>query len=489
MKPSRFIFIVVLSFSVQSLVAQDRLNTNSHREINWSEEQSHKLSKEIKSYMKLTHTPGLAVAIIQNGEILKRSFYGFADVDKETPVSYKSEFWLASISKHLTTSLVLDLEENKTLSRDDLITKYIEDLPESWEGIKVKHLMSHTSGILDTHNSKDGEDFATLLSNYAPRGPNINEFIELLKNVKINHSPGENYTYSDIGMMALAVVASKAAKKPFHQLMQEHIFEPANMSSYVFNPTETNPNQVVGYTWTNGQLIEDKNRKSVLSFDQREYGGAGNLFVTLDDMINWNKALNENTILNQETKALLWDSYQLSTGEKINSGLGLNRINYPGGYSIGHNGIAGTEYWKFPEYNIDIIILSNHGMNLASFGFTALVADQLGLLDKIEPKLLLQSRGFEKAAADSSCLVSGKYKFRGPFPTDVYIDFYTKDRSPNVLVQGLNYELITLKNCTYLGYSKAIFFPGAPLPYLKVEDNTVNWMMGPNKLPLTEINE
>jgi len=116
--------------------------------------------------MKLTHTPGLAIAIIQNGVVVDRSFYGYADVGKQIPISEKSEFWLASISKHLTTAMVLSLEEDGILSRDDLLIDFLHNLPEPWSNIKVKHLMSHTSGIVDKHNAEDGNDFVALLNSY-----------------------------------------------------------------------------------------------------------------------------------------------------------------------------------------------------------------------------------------------------------------------------------------------------------------------------------
>jgi len=485
----KILFVFILTFVVQELVAQSGQANINYSKTQWSEELSQKLSDRIKSYMQLTHTPGLAIAIIQNGVVVDRSFYGYADVGKQIPISEKSEFWLASISKHLTTAMVLSLEEDEILSRDDLLIDFLHNLPEPWSNIKVKHLMSHTSGIVDKHNAEDGNDFVALLNSYAPGSPTVDEFVTLLKNVEINKEPGKEYNYSDIGMMVLAVAASKAAGKNFNLLMQERIFEHSKMSAYINNPAESHPKQVIGYTWTNWQLQEDENRKSALSTDQRKYGGAGSLFVTLDDMINWNHALNENHILSQETKELLWNNYQLSSGEEIAGGLGLKKVNYPGGYAIGHNGIAGTEYWKFPENNIDIIILTNHGMNLASFGFAALVAESIGLLNDIKPEILINQIQARKATLNTNRFLSGKYKVQGPFPTEVFIEFYIENQVPYAMIQGLSYELIPLENNRYLGYSKAIFFPGAPLPYFEMDQDNINWMMGPKKLSLTKMNK
>lgn len=486
-----YLVITLFTFLAHIANAQEDQAKNAGLQFNWSDSIARELDERVASYMELTHTAGVAIAIIHDNTILKRSFYGLADVANNKSVTEQSEFWLASISKHISTALVLDLEEDGLLSVSDSIIQYLPELPASWSDIRIEHLMSHTSGIIDNQYSEEGTSFIEQINTYAPGSPNSEELISLFGKVGKSFPAGEKYIYSDIGMMVLAVVASRAAEKSFDKLMQERIFAPANMSSYINNPSESHPDQVKGYTWSKGQLLEDENRNLVTRTDQRSFGAAGSLFVTLDDMINWNHTLNENLILSRETKELLWDNYQLASGEKLNSGLGLNKIDYPGGYAIGHNGIAGTEYWKFLEYNLDIIILTNHGMNLASFGLSNLVAETLALLDDINAEILINKMEVSKTALDNTCLPLGKYMIRGPFPIELHIEFYIENETPYVMIQGLLYELIPLENCAYLGFSKAIFFPASPLPipHFVLEENTVNWLMGDNKLALVKLSE
>lgn len=483
-----FSFIIVFALSIQNSIAQNEPGVTDISQIRWSEKISEEISEKIVSYMEQSNTQGVALAIIRDGKILKRSFYGFAITEEQIPITEKSEFWLASIAKHLTTSLVLDLEEDRIISREDLISKYIPNLPESWKNIKVVNLMNHTSGILDnSYNNPDGVDFADLLNAYAPGSPSLDEFIDLLKDVNVGFPAGTDYNYSDIGMMVLAIVVSKASGKPFNEIMSERIFGPAKMSSYFINPSETHPNQVKGYTCEEWQLQEDKNRKSVLATDQRTFGGAGSIFVTLDDMINWNNALNENIILNKETKELLWNKYELPSGKTSSTGLGLIHKDYPGGYAIGHDGAAGTEYWKFPEYNTDIILLTNHGGSMASKGIIALVSDALGLLDTIDEEFFINAMQIKKAALKEDCKLSGRYKILTPLSSYYYIDFYQKDETPFVMLQGIPIELIPIENCSYIGYSKALFFPGLIPPHFEVVEETINWVFGPQKLPLIKV--
>lgn len=485
-----FLCIIVFSLSIQTSFAQNEPSVADNSQIRWNEKISQDISEKITSLMEQTHTQGVALAIIQNGKILKKSFFGFANTEEKFPITEKSEFWLASVAKHFTTSLVLDLEEDNIISREDLISKYIPTLPENWNDVKVSHLMNHTSGILDnSYNNPDGEDFAVVLNTYAPGSPSIDDFIGLLKDVKIGFPAGSAYNYSDIGMMVLAIVVAKASGKSFDKVMKERIFEPAKMASYFNNPLEIHPNQVKGYTWEDWKLQEDKNRKTVLATDQRTFGGAGSIFVTLDDMINWNKALNENIILNEDTKELLWTKYELPSGEMSSNGLGLMYKDYPGSYAIGHDGAAGTEYWKFPVYNTDIILLTNHGGSMASKGILALVADILGLLETINEKFFNNAMQIKKAPLNDHCFPSNRYKILTPMLSYYYIDFYKKDETPFVLIQGIPIELIPLENCKYIGYSKALFFPGMIPPHFEVEEEAVNWVFGPQKLPLIKVND
>ena len=493
-----FLFGAITFLNSTLLNAQNNSNASVHNQavsendswtLTWDENISKDLDDSIRAYMDLSHTPGLALAIVHKGKVIKRSFYGLADVAQQKPVTEQSEFWLASVSKHLTTALILDMEEDSILSRNDFVVKYLPELPSTWSGIRIQHLMSHTSGISDNHNSED-PGFLKQLNAHAPAAPDLKEFITLLGTVELSFPAGEHFIYSDIGMMALSAVAARAADQSFDQLMKERIFNPADMSSYLFNPNQEFPNQVKGYSWMNQKLQEDENRASALTIDQRIFGGAGSLFVTLDDMINWNKALNENYILKEQTKELLWKNVELNSGNKTNYGLGLKFQEYPGGFMVGHNGIAGTEYWKIPGHDLDIIILTNHGMNFSSYGFVSIVGEKLGLLDMIRPEMLLSIMGVNKSQAETSSFPEGKYKIHRPFPVEVYIEFFAKNQKPYVMIQGLQFDLIPLENENYLGFSKAIFFPGAPIrPYFSVEDNNVKWVMGPQEIPLTQISE
>ncbi|QCK15203.1 serine hydrolase domain-containing protein [Mangrovivirga cuniculi] len=480
-------FCISLIFTNHQVYSQ---HTESQPDlINWNQSLSDDIDKKVIEYMELSHTPGLALAIIKNGKVVKRSFYGYGNVSKKVPITEESEFWLSSVSKHLTSVLILALEEEGVISNEDLVIKYIPDLPEKWNDIKIKHLMSHTSGIKDIHQPNNPETFLNQLFSYVPEAPTLAEFEAIMNKINIEYPAGENYFYSDIGMLVLSAVASEAADRPFDLLMEEYIFQPAKMSAYIYDPSESRPEQVTGYTYANWELGKDQNRESVLKLNQKAFGGGGSLFVTLDDMINWNHALNENLIIDKSSKELLWKKIELANGRKIDMGLGMIIIEYPGGYAVGHEGISGTHYWKFPEYNIDLVVLTNHGMSFSPNGLTNLIAESLGILDELDPQILLNKMQVNEVIENKEISIIGRYKIKEPFPTELYLDFFEKENKYYVMLQGLVCELIKIKNGRFLGYSDAYFFPKIPfLPQFEIEDDNVKWILGTHKLPLTQIN-
>jgi len=481
----KFLLLTIfLSANLTLLNAQETSSTIGG--LKWNDFISRNLDNSITAYMDLTQTPGVALAIIYEGKVIKRSFYGMADISANVPVTQASQFWLASVSKHITASLILDLEEEGILSRADYVTDYFPGLPGEWSGIRLEHLMSHTSGIIDDQSGSDSS-FYSLLENKAFQFNDTG--IEMyLKHVNIRVGAGEKHIYSDTGFIVLALIASKAADTSFGKLMQNHILNPSNMSAYLINPSADSSRQVHGYTSFNWEVQTDKNWESVRQTDRRLYGGAGSLFVTLDDMIRWNEALNENKILDKETANLLWNRFELNSGEKIDYGLGLRVQDYAGGKLHGHEGIAGTEYWKIPNHNLDIIVLTNHSFSLASTGIIRIVGKSLGLLDEIKAEEAPNNK--DNAASRFNNVPTGRYKVHEPFPVEMNIEFKEEKGRHVAIVQGLIYELYPQDTNTFACFSEATFFPGTFLPAPPVfvsNEAGVFWVFGPNQLKLTEV--
>src|SRR5690606_1473456 len=97
-------------------------------------------------------TPGLAVAVVKDGEIVFKKGYGLANMEYGIPVTPSTIFHIASLSKQFTAFAALMLEKEGKLSMDDDIRKYIPEVPDFGKTITLRHLATHTSGLRDQWN-------------------------------------------------------------------------------------------------------------------------------------------------------------------------------------------------------------------------------------------------------------------------------------------------------------------------------------------------
>src|SRR5215471_10090554 len=93
--------------------------------------------------------PGASVMVLREGKILHAESFGLANLEQETPCTAQTNFRLASLTKQFTAMAILLLFERKELSLDERLTDFFSECPLSWEKITVRHLLSHTSGLLD----------------------------------------------------------------------------------------------------------------------------------------------------------------------------------------------------------------------------------------------------------------------------------------------------------------------------------------------------
>ena len=92
-------------------------------------------------------TPGISVAVVVNDELIWSKGYGLADVENEVPAEANTVYRIASISKPIAATAVMQLVEKGKVNLDDPIQKYVKHFPEKPLTITLRHVMTHTSGI------------------------------------------------------------------------------------------------------------------------------------------------------------------------------------------------------------------------------------------------------------------------------------------------------------------------------------------------------
>src|SRR5205085_6951703 len=93
--------------------------------------------------------PGASVLVLRDGRIIHRAGYGLADLEARVPVTPRTNFRLASMSKQFTAAAIEILARRGTLSYDDPITRFLPTLPAYARTITIRQLLTHSSGLLD----------------------------------------------------------------------------------------------------------------------------------------------------------------------------------------------------------------------------------------------------------------------------------------------------------------------------------------------------
>jgi D-alanyl-D-alanine carboxypeptidase len=303
-----------------------------------------KVDEFINAEMQKLHVPGVAVAVIKDGKVIKSKGYGLANVETNTPVTTETVFKIGSISKPIIAMGIMLLVEEGKISLDDKISKYLDGTPETWKDITVRHLLSHTSGIIREAPGFDG----------AKIQPDA-DVIKTAYQSPLVFTPGEKYQYCNVGYFSLAEIIRKVSGKPWSDFLTERILKPFGMNSTRTTTfAEIIPNRANGYSFINNKL---SNSEVYLALRP-----SGAFLSTISDMIKLEAALNGRDFLKPETRTIMWTPFKFNNGKDSTYGLGWTIDVVNGRKRIGHGGSLNgfrSHFARYVDDGITIIVLTN----------------------------------------------------------------------------------------------------------------------------------
>lgn len=293
------------------------------------------------------------VLLAKDDQVLFQKAYGEANKDFKIPNNVKTKFNLGSMNKMFTSVAIAQLVEAGKLSFDDPLAKFLPDLlsPEAAEKIRIKHLLTHTSGLGSYFNERF---FNGSRANYRT----IDDYLELVEGEKPAFEPGTRWSYSNTGMLILGKIIEKVSGRNYFDYIRENIYQKAGMTdSDSYELDRVNPNLAVGYTKEFAEKgIEYRNN---IFLHVISGGPAGGGYSTGDDLLKFSRALQNGKLLKPETLRLM----RAPKPE-------LNSPNYGYGFMLdtqrgtfGHGGdFAGVSanLEMFPETGFTAIVLSNY---------------------------------------------------------------------------------------------------------------------------------
>ncbi|WP_307312045.1 serine hydrolase domain-containing protein [Epilithonimonas hungarica] len=361
-----FAFIFTLLFIVFYFGQDDHKNIDQ------------KVDRFFNQQMKNLKIPGMAVAVIKNGKIIKKTTYGLANLDWKNKVTQHTNFQIASCTKLLTSTLLLKTMYNNRISLEDPVSKYIAECPKEWSDIKVENLISHSSGIADYYESDV----------YLP----TEKIVDAVKKLPLVFKTGSKQQYAQSDFMVLSYIFEKIYNKPFVQILKDEVSIPLKMDDGAFDMefkvngqflrTDIIPEKVTTYYDLNGKMQAYK-----YLYPQYTYP-AGGYFASVDDMANWAVGLDKEV---QFPKSFS-DNYIYKTETIAGKAADFSKVGWVTGTEdnvlyAGHSGGPGlADILRFPKEGYTIITLSNDGELLP--GFSRAVASFY--IKELSPKLKIE---------------------------------------------------------------------------------------------------
>ncbi len=297
-------------------------------------------------------SPGVALGVIQDGQLVYKRGYGMANLEHDIPISAKSVFRIGSTSKQFTAACVLLAARQGKLSLDDDIRKYVPKLREYESPITIRHLIHHTSGIPGYLNlmkkaGKTDDDF------YRDQ-----DVIDLLaQQERLDFAPGTKWKYSNSGYFLLSIIIKKATGRTLREFADEYLFGPLGMSETHFHDDHTMivKNRADGYA-------PGKHGGFRISMTTLDMIGDGGVFTTVDDLLMWDRNFYDPKVGGRDFIKQQLTPGTLSSGKSVDYAYGLMVSQHGGRKLISHGGsFVGfrAEMLRFPDEHLSVICLAN----------------------------------------------------------------------------------------------------------------------------------
>jgi CubicO group peptidase (beta-lactamase class C family) len=347
----QFVILILIGGAITAPFTVRAQNSGSS-----DDENSAKVDAYVNGEMRAEKIPGLALAIVRDGKIVKSQGYGLANIELDVAVKPETIFQTGSVGKQFTATAVMMLVQEGKIHLDHPIGKYLPDSPASWNNVTVRNLLTHTSGVPDYESdslAKKGAAFINLRNDYTE-----DELFAKFSGLPLDFPPGSKWSYSNSGYVLLGILIHKVAGQFYGDLLQERIFQPLGMTSTrIISEADIIPNRAAGYRLVNGEI---KNQEWVSPMLNTTADGA--LYTNVLDMAKWDAALYTEKLLKKGSLDQMWSAVRLNDGKTAPYGFGWDVTQVNGHRLIEHGGAwqgFTTQISRYVDDRFTVIVLTN----------------------------------------------------------------------------------------------------------------------------------
>jgi CubicO group peptidase (beta-lactamase class C family) len=328
-----------------------------------SQAQEHQLSPEkhsqieaaVSRFMATTHVPGVALAVVENGEYEWAGGFGLADMEDNAPPSEHTLFRLASISKSLTATAAMQLWERGQLDLDAPVQKYCPAFPQKPWPITTRQVMGHLAGI---RHYKSGSQEDIEVGNTKHFENPIQAGLDFFKNDALLSEPGKQFHYSTQGYTLVGCVIEGASGGKYVDFMRLNVFLLAGMEHTQVDDRFA----IVPYRTRFYQKTESGTVRNADFLDSSYKIPGGGWLSSAEDMARFEVAILNDKLIKRATRDLMWTPLKPSDGSKDSYGLGWGAGDEGGIATVGHTGGqqgTSTAFLLAPAQGDGVVVLTN----------------------------------------------------------------------------------------------------------------------------------
>ncbi len=314
----------------------------------------------IARQLKARSIPGVSLAVVQSGRVVRTGGYGTASLELDVPASERTVYEIGSISKQFTAEAVMLLVEEGKIALDERARHYMPDLPEAWSAITVRQLLTHTAGLHDW-------EAAGGFSYTVDRTPA--EFVAFVAKYPLDFAPGSQWSYTNSGFPILGMIIEKVTGQRFTSFVADRVFKPLGMTASLFKVNgDIVPNRADGYAMVDAKLRRGQPlRPQVIAPN-------GGIMSTVTDLARWMPAFFSGRLVKPGSVAAMLAPTPLAGGATVAHGFAWfldafnrHRIVIHWGTTIA--GFGAVVCW-FPDDDLGVIMTGN--LDDGAFGVDAM---------------------------------------------------------------------------------------------------------------------
>ena len=381
----RLIFIAIFS-----LIAHDTGTVFAQNSPQLSSNVTARVDRVFKKWDK-PDSPGCALGVYKDGQIVYKRGYGMADLNNDVPISPSTIFHVASMSKQFTAASMVLLAQQRKLSLDDDVRKYVQELPDFGERITIRQLIHHTSGLRDQWELLELAGWRYSLDLITDE----DVMSVMVRQKQLNFKPGEKHVYCNTGYTLMGLIVKRVTGMSLREFTSKNIFEPLGMMHTHFRDDHA---EIVKHNAT-GYEQEDEGKPFRLSVTNFDTVGATSLHTTVEDLQLWDENFYRPRVGGTAFIQQMLERGKLNSGEVLKYAFGLEEDEYRGLRTVDHGGAdAGyrSDMVRFPDQHFSAAVLCNSAETNPT-GLTRQVADVV--LEKELKPMAGPVKGGEKGAS------------------------------------------------------------------------------------------